>query len=58
MKFLVPLIASAVLAGCASDLVRHEKDFSTKQRTGDWYDYHREIRKGEQPEPPKELKDR
>jgi hypothetical protein len=58
MKFLVPLLAAVVLAGCNSDLVRHEKDFSTKQRKGDWYDYHRGLHKSWPPEPKKELKDR
>jgi len=58
MKFLFPVIAITLLAGCNSDLYRHEKDFSTKQRTGAWYNYHEAVRKGEEPEAPKELKDR
>ena len=58
MKFLFPVIAIALLSACSPDLYRHERDFSTKQRKGSWYDYHQAVRNGEQPEAPKELKDR
>ena len=58
MKFLVPAIAVMLFAGCNSNMVTHRKDFSPKKPTGEWNDYHRAVRQGEEYEPKKELKDR
>ena len=58
MKFLFPVIALMLFAGCNSNMATHRKDFSPSKPQGPWHDYHKAIRKGEQPEAPKELKDR
>ena len=57
MKFLFPVLALMMLAGC-SDLYRHERDFSPKHRKGSWVEYRKAVQRGEKPEEPKELKDR
>ena len=58
MKFLFPAIAVILFAGCNSNMVRHQKDFSPPKKKGEWNDYHKAIQKGEPPPEPKELKDR
>ena len=58
MKFLLPALAVLVFAGCNSNLVTHRKDFSPPKPKGEWTDYHRAIVRSQQPEAPKELKDR
>jgi hypothetical protein len=58
MKFLFPAIAVILFAGCNSNMVTHRKEFSPPKNQGAWTDYHKALRKGEQPEEPKELKDR
>ena len=58
MKFLLSAIAVMLLAGCNSNMATHRKDFSPSKPKGSWNDYRSTIRKGEQPEAPKELKDR
>ena len=58
MKFLFPSLAIMLLAGCNSNMATHRTDFSPSKRKGPWTDYHRAIQRGEQPEAPKELKDR
>ena len=58
MKFLFPAIAVFLFAGCNSNMVRHQKDFSPPKKQGAWNDYRKSTWKGEQYEGPKELKDR
>lgn len=58
MKFLIPALATTLLASCNSELYRHEKDFSTKHRKGAWVEYRQQVLNGQKPEPKKELKDR
>ena len=58
MKFFLPAIAVMLFAGCNSNMATHRKDFAPSKPKGPWNDYRNSIRKGEQPEPPKELKDR
>ena len=58
MKFLFPALAIMLLAGCNSNMATHRKDFSPTKPHGEWNDYNRAIRRGEEPQPKKELKDR
>ena len=58
MKSLLPALAVMLFASCNSNMATHRKDFSPSKPKGAWNDYHQAIRKGEQPEAPKELKDR
>ncbi len=58
MKFLLPAIAVIVFAGCNSNMATHRKDFSPRKSQGAWNDYRNAIRNGQEPEAPKELKDR
>ena len=58
MKFLFPALAVILLAGCNSNMATHRKDFSPSKRQGAWTDYRAAIQRGENPEAPKELKDR
>jgi uncharacterized lipoprotein len=58
MKFLLPAIAVILLAGCNSNMATHRRDFSPSKGKGPWTDYHKAVARGEQPEAPKELKDR
>ena len=58
MKFLLPALAILLFAGCNSNMAMHQKDFSPSKPKGSWSDYYRTVRKGGQPEAPKELKDR
>ena len=58
MKFLLPAIALMLFAGCNSNMATHHRDFSPTKPHGEWNDYNRAIRGGEQPEVKKELKDR
>ena len=58
MKFLLPAIAITLFAGCNSNMATHHRDFSPTKPHGEWNDYNRAIRRGEQPEVKKELKDR
>jgi len=58
MKFLLPAIAVILLAGCNSNMSTHRADFSKSKRKGAWTNYYKAVRNGEQPEAPKELKDR
>ena len=58
MKFLFPAIAITLLTGCNSNMVTHRRDFRPSKPKGEWSDYHRAVRHGQEPEPKKELKDR
>ena len=58
MKFLLPALAIIFCAGCNSNMATHRKEFSPSKKQGPWNDYRNTIRKGQQPEAPKELKDR
>jgi len=58
MKFLFPALAIILFTGCNSNMATHRKDFSPSKGKGAWTDYRRTIQRGEQPEAPKELKDR
>lgn len=58
MKFLSPALAVILFAGCNSNMATHRKDFSPSKAKGPWTDYRKAIRNGQQPEAPKELKDR
>ena len=58
MKFLFPALAVILFAGCNSNMATHRKDFSPSKKHGAWNDYRNAIRKGQEPEAPKELKDR
>lgn len=58
MKFLFPVLTVIAFAGCNTNMAMHQRDFSPPKKKGPWMDYHQAIRKGQQPEAPKELKDR
>ena len=58
MKFIFPAIAIMLFASCNSNMATHRKDFSPTKPHGEWNDYSRAIRRGEEPQPKKELKDR
>lgn len=58
MKLLLPALAVFLIAGCNSNMATHRKDFAPAKRKGAWTDYHEAIRRGQEPEAPKELKDR
>lgn len=58
MKFLVPALAVMLFAGCNTNMVMHQKDFSPPKPKGDWNDHYKAARKGEDYVPKKELKDR
>ena len=58
MKFLLPALAIMLLAGCNSNMATHNKDFTSPKPKGEWNDYYKAARKGEEYEPKKELKDR
>ena len=58
MKIFLPAIAFMLLTGCNSNMVTHNKDFTSPKAKGEWTDYYSAVRKGETPEPKKELKDR
>lgn len=56
MKVLVPALAALILAGCTNTIATHRGDFSPSKGKGPWTDYYGAIKRGEQPEPPKEKK--
>ena len=58
MKFLLPALAIVMLAGCNSNMVTHNRDFTSPKSKGAWTDYYQASRKGQEYEPKKELKDR
>jgi hypothetical protein len=58
MKFLFPFLAVVLFAGCNSNMGTRRNEFSPSKKKGPWTDYHKAIVRGEQPEAPKELKDR
>ena len=58
MKFLFPAIAVMLFAGCNSNWGTRRVEFSPSKPKGEWTDYHRAIVKSQQPEAPKDLKDR
>ncbi len=58
MKFIVPALALMLLTSCNSNMATHHKVFSPVGRQGEWNDYDRAIRLGEEPQRKKELKDR
>ena len=59
MKFLFPALAIMLLAGCNSNMATHHRDFSPPKPKGEWNDYNRAVRLGEEPKAKiKDLKDR
>jgi hypothetical protein len=53
---LFALLAGFFATGCTNTLYTHRKDFSPVERKGAWNDYYESVRKGEEPQPPKEKK--
>jgi hypothetical protein len=47
-----------LLAGCNSNMATHNQDFTPPKPKGEWNDYYKAARKGQEYEPKKELKDR
>lgn len=58
MKIFLPALAIMLFAGCNSNMATHRKDFSPPKPKGEWTDYYKAARHGEEYEPKKELKDR
>jgi len=56
MKVLAPVLLALLLAGCTDTIATHHKDFSPTPAKGPWNDYYDAVKKGEQPQPPKEKK--
>ena len=54
MKFLIPVLAGLLFAGCTRTINTHRDDFSPAKGKGPWTDYYRSVLNRETPVPPKE----